>query len=171
MPVLAPEGTAARKRPSVVVMSHSTVGLPRESKICSEPARAHSVSHTRVAGRRPGARLHLASMDGGDLGHGCVGSESERDQGCKMQSLAEIAQTPRDCRVGGVALLGRWRRAKPPQQAGKPDKGAARTSRQRRPRLGSTGEMCVCEGEGEESGWTVPVGPFLLIIRRRRSIK
>ena len=77
MPVLAPEGTAARKRPSVVVMSHSTVGLPRESKICSEPARAHSVSHTRVAGRRPCARLHLASMDGGDLGHGWVGSESE----------------------------------------------------------------------------------------------
>eukprot|EP00964_Phaeocystis_antarctica_P107076 scaffold71844_cov46-Phaeocystis_antarctica.AAC.3 len=37
--------------PSVVVMSHSTVGLPRESKICSGKARAHSVSHARVVGR------------------------------------------------------------------------------------------------------------------------
>eukprot|EP00964_Phaeocystis_antarctica_P039172 scaffold22406_cov58-Phaeocystis_antarctica.AAC.2 len=39
-----------------------------ERKICNGTARAHSVSHARVAGRRSGARLHLASMDGGDLG-------------------------------------------------------------------------------------------------------
>lgn len=34
MPVEAPEGTAARKRPWAVVTSTSTVGLPRESNIC-----------------------------------------------------------------------------------------------------------------------------------------
>ena len=64
MPVLAPDGTAARNRPSVVVMSHSTVGLPRESKICR---RAHSVSHMRV--RLGGDPTHLASMDGSDFRH------------------------------------------------------------------------------------------------------
>ena len=64
MPVLAPDGTAARNRPSFVVMSHSTVGLPRESKICR---RAHSVSHMRV--RLGGDPTHLASMDGSDFRH------------------------------------------------------------------------------------------------------
>lgn len=34
LPVLAPEGTAARNSPKSVTRSTSTVGFPRESKIC-----------------------------------------------------------------------------------------------------------------------------------------
>ena len=33
MPVDAPDGTAARNQPLCVITSHSTVGLPRESRI------------------------------------------------------------------------------------------------------------------------------------------
>ena len=89
MPVLAPDGTAARNRPSVVVMSHSTVGLPRESKICR---RAHSVSHMRV--RLGGDPTHLASMDGGNLGHlkiggkrcrRCSGQRVEMHSSCRIR--------------------------------------------------------------------------------------